>query len=161
MVTKSGPVPVAAMRRLRSSQKAVVADRRLDADRQAGGLGERSTKSSIAVDVVEGGVPGRADAVDAHRDAADGGDLRGHLGAGQHAAEARLGALAELDLDGPHRCRLDGVDEPVEVEAAVLVAAAEVARADLADEVAAVAVVGRDAALAGVVQAAGERRAPG
>ena len=50
--------------------------------------------------------------------------------------------------------------EPGEVEAALLVPAAEVGGADLEDELAAVAVVGRQAALAGVLEAAGQRGAP-
>ena len=41
----------------------------------------------------------RRDAVDADRHAARGGDLGRHLGAGQHAAVTRLGALRQLDLD--------------------------------------------------------------
>jgi hypothetical protein len=47
----------------------------------------------------EGAVAGRADAVHAHRHAARGGDLGRDLGPRQHAAMARLGALAELELD--------------------------------------------------------------
>ena len=118
-----------------------VADRRLDADGQAGLGGEQLDPVEQAVGVGELGVAGRADAVLAHRDAAGGGDLGRHLGRRQQAAEAGLGALGQLDLDRPHRRRGDDVLEPGEVEAPVLVAAAEVGRADLEDEVTAVAVV--------------------
>ena len=80
--------------------------------------------------------------------------------AGQHAAEAGLRALRELDLD---RADLGGGDDlerraPVE-NRPLVVAAAEVAGADLPDELAALAVVIGDAALAGVLQRARERDA--
>jgi hypothetical protein len=72
---------------------------------------------------------------------------RRHLGAGQHAAVAGLGALGELHLDQLDlRVGRQG-GELVRVEAAGLVAAAEVARGDLPDQVAAVlAVVAADRA---------------
>ncbi|MCY1517498.1 hypothetical protein D9M68_521800 [compost metagenome] len=73
---------------------------------------------------------------------------------------AGLGALAELDLDHPHLwvARLFG--EALGVERAVLGAAAEIAAAQFPDQVAAVlAVVGADAAFAGVVVEAAEPRA--
>src|SRR5690606_9957331 len=112
-----------------------------------------------AVDVVELRVPGRAGAVPAQRDAPYRRDLGGDLGLGEHAAQPRLGALAELDLDGTHRRRGDEVLEPGQVERAALVAAAEVGGADLEDQLATVPVVPRDAALAGVVQGTGHRAA--
>src|SRR4028118_1051444 len=43
---------------------------------------------------------------------------------GQHPAQPRLGALAELDLHRPHRGTGDEVAQPLQVEAAVLAAAA-------------------------------------
>ncbi|MNG94978.1 hypothetical protein D3C76_810200 [compost metagenome] len=65
---------------------------------------------------------------------------------------AGFGALAELDLDHLHLRRAGLSGEAFRVEAALLGTAPEVAAADLPDEVAAVfAVVGADAALAGVV----------
>ena len=54
---------------------------------------------------------------------------------------------------------LGGLDQAVQTELAVLVAATEVAGADLPDQVTALEVVGRDSSLAGVVQAAGQARA--
>src|SRR5690606_6066428 len=94
----------------------------------------------------------RRKAVHAHRDAARSRDLGVDLGPRQQPALARLGALGELELDHLH-LRIGGVgDEALLVEAAPLVAAAEVARADLPYQVAAMlAVVARDRALAGVV----------
>ena len=66
---------------------------------------------------------------------------------------------AQLDLDHPDRRDRHQVDQPRQVEAAPLVAAAEVRRTDLEDDVAALAVVRRQRALPGVLQAAGQRRA--
>ena len=67
-----------------------------------------------------------------------------HLGPGQDPAQAGFGALAELERD--HLDLVVGglVGELVLVEAAVLGAGAEVARADLPDQVATVAVVRAD-----------------
>jgi hypothetical protein len=97
----------------------------------------------------------RADAVHAHRHAARGGDLGRDLGARQHAAVAGLGALAELELDHLHLRVAALAANLLLAEAAVVVAAAEVARADLPDQVAAVhAVVLADRAFAGVVREA-------
>jgi hypothetical protein len=100
----------------------------------------------------KGAVARRRDAVLAHGHAAGAGDFRGDLVLGQDAAVAGLGALAELDLDHLH-LRIAGLGgEALGVEAAVVGAAAEVAAAQLPHQVAAVlAVVGADAALAGVV----------
>ena len=128
-------------------------------DRQAGRLRHGLHEVEHRVDVVEDLVPTRRRAVLALRDATDLGDLPADLLAGEHPAEAGLGALAELDLDRLHRRRLDEVHESPHVEATVLVAAAEVGRADLEDDVTAVAVVRRECALAGVLQAARHRRA--
>src|SRR5690606_15084616 len=108
---------------------------------------------------VEGAVRGRRDAVHADRHAAGIGDLRGHLGARQDAALPRLRALTELELDHLD-LRVQGIAlETLGIETAFLVAAAEVARADLPDQVAAVlAVVDGDRTLAGIVV---ETAAPG
>ena len=78
-----------------------------------------------------------------------------HLRRRQHAAMAGLGALADLELD--HLDLVVGGDagERFGIEAAVEMAAAEIAGADLPDDVAAVlAVIGAEAALAGVVREA-------
>src|SRR6185436_17901902 len=82
-------------------------------------------------------------------------DLRG----GQHAAEARLGALAQLDLDRLDVRALHGLEGALEGEVAVWVAAAEIAGPDLPDDVAAVAVMIADATFAGVLQRAREHDA--
>src|SRR3546814_2283009 len=73
-------------------------------------------------------MPRRRDAVQPLRHAAGGGDLGADLGPGQHAAVAGLGALRELELDHLHLrvARVGG--ETFLAEAAVLLAAAEVAR---------------------------------
>ena len=88
-------------------------------------------------------------------------DLAADLGGRQHAAVAGLGALAELQLDHLDlrrwpRPRRTSRREKVPSR----VAAAEIARADLPDDVAAVlAVIGAEAALAGVVGEAAHLRA--
>ena len=79
------------------------------------------------------------------------------LGRRQYAAVARLGALAQLELDHLDLRIGRGRGEALGREAAVRVAAAEIAGADLPDDVAAVfAVVGAEAALAGVMREAAE-----
>jgi hypothetical protein len=65
----------------------------------------------------------------------------GDLFRGQQASEAWLGALAEFDLDGFDEAGGDGVIESLDVEASGVVAAAEVAGADLEYQVGAVEVV--------------------
>src|SRR5580704_3843732 len=95
----------------------------------------------------------RRDTVDAGRYAAGGGNLGTDLGAGQHTAVAGFGALAELELD-----HLDLIAPSVRfefpgAERAVGITAAEIAGADLPDDVAAVfAVIRAVAALAGIVR---------
>src|SRR5690606_12885689 len=92
--------------------------------------------------------------------AARGGDLGRHLGTGQHAAVAGFGALAQLDLDhlDLRVTRVGG--ELLVAERPVLVAAAEIARADLPDQVATMqAVPGGDGAFARVVRKAAALRA--
>ncbi len=94
----------------------------------------------------------RRDAILTHGDAADLRNLLGDLGRRQHAAVAGLGALADLELDHLDLVIAGNPREFVRIEAAVAVAAAEIARADLPDDVAAhLAVIGTDAALAGVM----------
>jgi hypothetical protein len=79
------------------------------------------------------------------------------LAAGQYAAMAGLGALAELQLDHLDLRVGGGGGEAFGRESAVGVAGAEIARADLPDDVAAVlAVIGAEATLAGVVGEAAE-----
>src|SRR6202162_5965546 len=94
---------------------------------------------------------------DADRHAARLGDLRGHLGARQHAAVAGLGALRDLDLDHLDLGGARLLGELFRIELAVRRAAAEIAAADLPDQVAAVlAGIAADPALAGVVGEAAE-----
>ena len=77
------------------------------------------------------------------------------LGPGKHAAVAGLGALAELEFN-QFDLRVGGIGgKLVGIEAAVVIAAAKVARADFPDQIAAVhAVVGGDGALARVMRKA-------
>ena len=94
----------------------------------------------------------RADAVHAHGHAADLGDFLGDLVRRQHAADAGLGALAELQLHHLDLVVLRPVAELGRVEVAVLGAGAEVTGTHLPDQVAAIFLVVRgDTALAGVV----------
>src|ERR1700761_2494300 len=94
-------------------------------------------------------------AIEAHRHTAGRGDFRADLGGRQDSAMARFGTLAELELDHLDLVALCAGGEFLRRERAVVVAAAEIARADLPDDVAAVlAVIGTIAALAGVVRKA-------
>src|SRR5260370_35236552 len=92
----------------------------------------------------------RRDAVLAHRHPARQRDLLADLGRRQHAAMARLGALAELELDHLD-LRIGGAGgELLGRESAVGIARAEGARAQLPDDAAAVlAMAGADAACPG------------
>ena len=65
------------------------------------------------------------------------GDLARHLGGGQHAAVARLRALAQLELDHLHLRIGGGFGELSARIVPSRVAAAEIARADLPDDIAA------------------------
>ena len=94
----------------------------------------------------------RRNAILAHRHAANGGNLRAHLGGRQHAAVAGLGALAQFDLDHLDLRVGGGGRKFLGVEMARCVAAAEIAGAELPDDVAApLAMVGAVAALARVM----------
>jgi hypothetical protein len=86
-------------------------------------------------------VPGGACAVGADRNASYCGDLGGDLFRRQQPAEAGFGALAQLDLDGFDRAGGDGVLESVDIEPSGVVAAAEVAGADLEYKLCAMEVV--------------------
>src|ERR1700743_1864581 len=66
---------------------------------------------------------------------------------------ARFGALADLELDHLDLVFAGDAGELIGLEAAVAVAAAEIAGADLPDDVAPhLAVIGADAALAGIMR---------
>src|SRR5690606_18020714 len=135
------------------------ADRRLDADGQTGRLGDALHEVEELRDVAEFAVRRGADAVEALPHAARVRDVRRDLHAREHAAAPGLGPLAQLDLDGTDRAARARLDEALQAELAVLVARAEVAGAELIDQLAAVQVMPRDAALPGVVQPAGEPHA--
>ena len=93
-------------------------------------------------------------------DVANRGDLLRDLVSRQDAAFSRLRALRQLDLDAAHRRRrVERGEQLLHRETAVEIAAAEVAGPDLIHEVGAELVVRRDAALTGIVEAAGELRA--
>ena len=96
---------------------------------------------------------GRRNAVLAHRDAPDLGNLFGDLCRRQDAAMPGLGTLADLELD--HLDLVAGCDprEFFRVERAVAIAAAEIAGTDLPDDVAAIlAVIGADPAFTGIMR---------
>ena len=134
-----------------------VADRRLDADRQPGGRRDGLDEIKQCVRGPEGAVRGGAGAVPITRDAAGLRDLRADLRPRQQAAGAGLGALTQFDLDRANlRTPRDGLLQPRHAEAAVGLTAAEVAGADLPDQLPSVEVIWRDAPFAGVVQAAGD-----
>src|SRR5262245_47812483 len=95
----------------------------------------------------------RRHAVDAARYAARRGDLGRHLGRGQHAAVAWLGPLRQLDLDHFDLLLPRHLLEVLRAERAVRIAAAEIAAADLPDDVAAeFAVILAKAPLPGVMR---------
>ena len=122
-----------------------IPDRRLDADGQPRRLGEPLDEVEHRRGVMKGRVRRRAEAVLPERDQPDLRDLRRHLLLREHAPEAGLGALRQLDLDGPHLRRGDALHEALHGEPALGVAAPEVARPDLPEHVAAVPVVVADA----------------
>ena len=130
-----------------------------DADRQPGGRRDGLDEIKQCVRGPEGAVRGGAGAVPIARDAAGLRDLRADLRPRQQAAGAGLGALTQFDLDRANlRTPRDGLLQPRHAEAAVGLTAAEVAGADLPDQVPSVEVIWRDAPFAGVVQAAGDLR---
>ena len=97
-------------------------------------------------------VRGRRHAVHTYRHAARLRDLGRHLGAGQHATMAGLGALAEFDFNHLDLRFARVGDKALRVKTAVLVAAAEIAGADFPDQVATLgAVVHRNRTFAGIV----------
>ena len=130
-----------------------VADRQLEAGRLA------TRQHTQAIDEFqqpdrrrERRMCGRRLAVHADRNAARLRDLGRDFRAGQHAAVTGLGPLRQFEFDHPHLRihRLGG--ELLRIEPPLCVAAAEIARADLPDQVASVlAVVAGDRALAGIV----------
>src|SRR5262249_54515353 len=97
----------------------------------------------------------RRDAILAHGHAADLGYLFRNFRRRQHAAMAGLGALADLELNHLDLVFAGNFRKQLRIEAAVTVAAAEIAGAYFPDDVAAgLAVIGADAALAGVMREA-------
>src|SRR5262249_36537163 len=135
-----------------------VADAELEADRLAAGqLAQLRDEVHHLERGAERRMARRRDAIDAHGYAACVGDLRRHLGARQHAAVAGLRSLRQLDFDHLDLSLLRLRGEPVGAERAVLVAAAEIAAADLPDQIAAeFAMIAADPALAGIVGEAPE-----
>src|SRR5262249_11237341 len=100
----------------------------------------------------ERAVRGRRDAILAHGHAANLGNLLRDLRCRQNAAMAGLGTLADLEFHHLDLVFARNPRELVRIEGAVAMAAAEIARANLPDDVAAhFAVIGADAALPGIV----------
>ena len=137
-----------------------VADRRLEADRQPGRVGDLLGEVEQTVGAAERAVGGGADAVLAHRYATDLRDLLRDLDRREHAADSRLGALAHLDLDRADRQARHLRQQTLEAEPAVGIARAEIPGAELPDQIAAVIVMRSDAAFPGVLHAAGHLDTP-
>src|SRR5262249_11791266 len=94
----------------------------------------------------------RRDAILSHRDPAGPCDLGAHLRGRQHAAMTRLGALAQFHLDHLDLVAGGGLGKGVGAEHPVAVAASEIARPDLPDDIAAhLAVIRTEPALARVM----------
>jgi hypothetical protein len=96
----------------------------------------------------------RADAVMPHRYPADPADLGSDLRCREYPTETGFRDLAEFDLDRMYRVRRDGGTQAVEVESPVGVTCPEVATPELPDQFTPLLVVGRNATLTGVVEAA-------
>ena len=97
-------------------------------------------------------VRGRRNAINPHRDAACLGYFRGDFGGGQHAAMAGLGPLAQLYLDHLDLRVGCGLGKAFLGKSAVVVAASEIPRRHLINQIPATfAVIPADAALTGVM----------
>ena len=82
------------------------------------------------------------------------------LGARQHAAMARLGSLAQLDLDHLYLFGCGGLGEPTGIERTIRRSAVEIARSDFPDQISAMLpVIAADAAFTGIVCKSAELRA--
>ena len=87
-----------------------------------------------------------------HRNIAGNGDFGADFGGGQYAAFTGFGTLRKLDFDHFHLIERGAFGKGFGVEVAVFIAAAEIAGTDFPNQITAVfAVVGADAAFAGVV----------
>src|SRR5258708_2792937 len=127
-------------------------DRALDADRKPGFPGDFFDEANHPLHVAELAMRVRADAVLADRHAANLGDLARHFLTRQHAALAGFRALRKLDFDSAHeRVARERLLKLRHREAAVGIAAPELASADLVNHVGAVFMVRRKPALARVV----------
>ena len=93
----------------------------------------------------------RADALLADRHASVAGDLLADLRGGEHATDAGLGALAQLDRDALHQIVGCLVRELIRIERAVFGASAEVAGADLPNHVGATKMIRSQPTFARVV----------
>src|SRR5664279_4992306 len=78
----------------------------------------------------------RRDAVLVHGHTPDPGNFFGHLGRRQHAAVSGFGALADLELDHLDLVVARDPGEFFRIERAVAMAAADISRADLPDQIA-------------------------
>ena len=97
-------------------------------------------------------MPGRGHAVHPQRHATDQRNLLGHFCGRKDTAVAGFRPLRQLQLQHPHLRFGGGIREPDRIETAVRRPRAEIAGAEFPDQIAAVlAVVGRNAAFAGIV----------
>src|SRR3954468_10212804 len=131
-----------------------MADAQLEAGRLAAGeLSHLADELHHANRRREGAMRGRRDAILAHRDAADLGNLLRDFRRRQHAAVTGLGTLADLELDHLDLVLARDAREGFGIEGAVEMAAAEIDLTYLPDDGAALLrVIGAEAALAGVVR---------
>ena len=146
--------------RQRLSIQPIGADHGLEADRPPGDVPDTADDVQQVGHRVDIEVPVGGDRIPVCRDAADPGDFLGDLGGRQNAALARLGALAELELEHPDLLVGRELAQPVVAQIAVGIAHAVFRGADLEHEIAAaLEMVRRQPAFAGVEPAAGERGA--
>ena len=130
-----------------------IADRGFDAHRQPGPVGDPLHHIEHLVDAAERRVPRRALHILPLGYASDARDLGVHLGPGQMPTEPGFRTLAEFELDRAHRRGLHHLAQPVQIETALGVPAAEIAGTDLQHQITALAVMIRQPTLTGVVPA--------
>ena len=116
---------------------------RLDAHGQAGSLRNGLYKLTKSLNAGEGRVARRRMTIFANRNSPKLGDLWRDLLAWQQSAKPGLSALAQLDLDRSHRCRLHQINQAFDIELALRGAASEIRRTELEHQIATVQVMRR------------------